>query len=103
MNKDLEYILNFDENKLFNTKIDDENTNKVKTRASIKEAKRKYYERLEKASKLMNVVRAFDFCGIRYTNTPHEGLMHCIKNVLRYSDYLWLLEYTANELRKLEE
>ena len=97
------YILNFDENKLFNTKLDDENTDKVKARKSIRKAKEAYKERLEDVEKACDVARAFEFCGIRYTNTPHQGLEVCIRNVLRYSEYLHLLDYTYNELKKVEE
>lgn len=98
----LEYILNFDENKLFCTKLDDECVNKVAARNSIRRAKEAYKEHLEEAKKGCDNARAFDFCRIKYTNTPHEGLMVCIKNVLRYSEYLWLLDYTYKELKKLE-
>ena len=102
MNKDLEYILKFDENKLFNTKLDDENTDKVKARKAIKQYKKDYKEHLKEMEQACNTARAFDFCGIKYTNTPHQGLLECIRTVLRKAEYLWLLEYTANELRKVE-
>lgn len=103
MNKDLEYILNFDENRLFNTELDDECTNKPYCREVIKKAKQKYYEHLEEVLKGCDVARAFNFCKVHSTNTPHQGLLYCIKNVLKYSEYLWLLEFTANELRKIEK
>lgn len=103
LNKDLEYILKFDENKLFNTALDDECTNKVKARKYIQKAKQRYYEHLEKVTRGCDVSRAFNFCKIHCTNTPHQGLMYCIENVLKYSEYLWLLEFTANKLREVEQ
>lgn len=103
MNKDLEYILNFNENKLFNTKLDDENTDKVKARKDIKQYKKDYEEHLKEMEQACDTARAFDFCRIKYTNTPHQGLQACIKTCLKYSEYLWLLKYTAEQLRKVEQ
>ena len=103
LNNEFNYILNFDENKLFNTKLDDEHTNKHKAREYIKKAKQKYYEHLEKVTRGCDISRAFNFCKVGSTNTPHQGLTYCIENVLKYSEYLWLLEFTAKKLREIDK
>lgn len=53
LNNELNYVLSFDENKLFNTKLDDECTNKVEARKYIQKAKQRYYEHLKKSNKRM--------------------------------------------------
>ena len=103
MYEKLKYILNFDENKLFNTKLDDDYTNKVALRKAIKQYKKDYKEHLEEMEQACDVARAFDFCGIQYTNTPHQGLTACIRTILRKAEYLWLLDFTYEQLKNVEE
>lgn len=100
MNKDIEYILNFDEKRLFHTQLDDECTNKVAARKDIKRAKRNFLKRLKEREEISDMARAFDFCGIKYTNTPHQALAVLIKRALKCYEYLWFLEYTADKLRE---
>ena len=102
MNKDLEYILNFDENKLFNTPLDDKYTDKEKEKGYIKQAKQKYYKTLQEREYMYDMPRAFKFLNVHHTNTPHQALGVLIEGVLKYADYEWLVKYTANELRKIE-
>ena len=100
---DLEYILNFNENKLFNTSLDDKYTNKQEERNYIKQAKEKYYKNKKERENMYDISRAFKFLKIHHTNTPHQALGILIEGVLKYSDYEWLVKYTADELRKIEK
>ncbi len=102
MNKDLEYILNFDENKLFNTELDYKYSNIEKEREHIREAKREYYKTLKERECMYDTARACDIINVRCKDTYHQLLGALIEVVLRYSEYEWLLKYTADELKRVD-
>ena len=101
----INYILNFDESKLFHTDLDDMYTNKNWYLEDIKFAKEKYLKYKNKQKMVGNTVRAFDFCNMYMTDTPHQALANYIVVALnpKYSEFLWFIDYLVSELKKVEE
>lgn len=102
--KKINYILNFDETKLFNTELDDKYTNKDLYIKDIQNAKNTFKEYLEKGNRKTDTSRAFDFCGLYLTDTPHQALAEYIVKALdpRHVELLWFLNHVESELRKVE-
>jgi len=102
MHKDLEYILNFDENLLFNTDLDDTYSDKEYYRNRIREAKERFKRVKEERERISATSRALDVCRIHHTDTPHQALAYYIETALGNAEYLWFLEHATNQLRKVE-
>lgn len=100
----LEYILNFDENKLFNTELDDKYTDKELYRRDIQTAKNRFKEYLEINETTPDTARAFDFCKMYLTDTPHQAIAEHIIKALnpRNMELLWFIDYLILKLQEVE-